>query len=75
MGQPSIFTLLFCFCDAYLMVNARVSSVFCSTSWALALPVAGLALELLFTLSTGRSPTRRFRRGSMLSTDRSWALI
>ena len=32
------------------MVKARVSSVFCSTSWALALPVAGLAPELRFTL-------------------------
>src|SRR5450432_1079198 len=53
-------------CD-YFVVKARVSSVFCSTSCALLLPVAGLAPLLRFTLSTGRSPAMRFRRGSMLN--------
>src|SRR5580693_6783829 len=54
--------------DSYpLVVKASVSSVFCSTSWALLLPVAGLAPELRFTLSTGRPPEMRFRRGSMLN--------
>jgi hypothetical protein len=41
------------------VVKARVSNVFCSTSCALALPVAGLALELRFTESTWRSPAMR----------------
>ena len=38
------------------VVKANVSSVFCSTSCALALPVAGLALELRFTESRGARP-------------------
>src|SRR6266851_1111647 len=50
----------------FVVVNASVSSVFCSTSCALALPVDGLALEERFTESTGRSPAIRRRRGSML---------
>ena len=41
------------------VVNANVSSVFCSTSCALALPVAGLALELRFTDITWRAPAMR----------------
>ena len=49
------------------VVNANVSSVFCSTSCALALPVAGLALELRFTDITWRAPAMRSRRGSMLN--------
>ena len=60
MGHPS-------FLDFYLMVKASVNSVFCSTSCAFALPVAGLGLELRFTLSTGRSPAIRFNRVSTLN--------
>src|SRR5271155_6077996 len=51
----------------HFVVKAKVSSVFCSTSCALALPVAGLALELRFTESTWRLPAMRWRRGSMLN--------
>jgi hypothetical protein len=47
------------------MVNANVSRVFCSTSWAFADPVAGLALADRFTESTGRSPATLRKRGSM----------
>jgi len=39
-----------------LVVNAKVSSVFCSISCAFADPVEGLALAERFTDSTGRSP-------------------
>jgi hypothetical protein len=45
------------------VVNASESSVFCSTSWALAEPVAGLALAERFTVSTGRSPAILRKRG------------
>ena len=47
------------------VVRARVTRVFCSTSWALADPVAGLALAERFTDKTERSPAMRRRRGSM----------
>ncbi len=46
-------------CAYPFVVKARVSSVFCSTSWALALPVAGLALELRLTDMTWRAPAMR----------------
>lgn len=46
-------------------VNARVNSVFCSTSCALADPVAGLALAERLTESTGLSPATLRKRGSM----------
>src|SRR6202451_2510665 len=51
-----------------LVVKASVSSVFCSTSCALALPVAGLALELRFTDITGLSPAILYKRSSMLKS-------
>ena len=47
------------------VVNASASSVFCSTSWALAEPVAGLALPERFTECTGRSSVMCFKRGNM----------
>ena len=47
------------------VVNASASRVFCSTSWALADPVAGLALAERFTDNTGRPPAIRRKRGSM----------
>ena len=43
--------------------NARSISVFSSSAWALAEPVAGLALALRFTLSTARSALMRRRWG------------
>jgi hypothetical protein len=47
------------------VVKARARIVFCSTSCALADPVAGLALADRFTDSTGRSPAILFSRGSI----------
>lgn len=49
---------------AYDRVKASESSVFCSTSCALAEPVEGLALGDRFTESTGRSCANRRMRGS-----------
>jgi hypothetical protein len=46
------------------IVKASVSRVFCSTSWALADPVAGLALAERFTDKTGRAPTIFRNRGN-----------
>jgi hypothetical protein len=46
------------------IVKASVSSVFCSTSWALADPVDGLALAERFTESTGRAPAIFRKRGN-----------
>ena len=45
------------------VVKARVSSVFCSSSWALAEPVAVLALAERFTDRTGRPPAARSSQG------------
>src|ERR1700692_2095116 len=69
-GQPrAVVSTLIAVALAYpFVVNARVSRVFCSTSCALALPVAGLALELRFTDITWRAPAMRSRRGSMLKS-------
>ncbi len=47
------------------VVNARVSSVVCSTSCAFAEPVAGLALADRFTDNTDLLPAMRRRRGKM----------
>src|SRR5712691_5103279 len=46
------------------VVKARVTKVFCSSSWALAEPVAGLALAERFTDRTGRPLATRSMRGS-----------
>jgi hypothetical protein len=46
-------------------VNASDNIVFCSTSWAFAEPVAGLALPERFTEWTGRSSAMCLKRGSM----------
>ena len=51
--------------DYAFSVNARLNKVFCSTSCALADPVAGLALADRFTDMTERPPAIRRNRGSM----------
>jgi hypothetical protein len=43
--------------------KAKASSVFCSSSWALAEPVAGLGLAERFTERTGRFLKIRLKRG------------
>ena len=44
--------------------NASCSSVFCSSAWAFAEPVAGLALSERLTVRTRRPPEIRSRRGT-----------
>ena len=47
-----------------LVVNANARSVFCSSAWALADPVAGLALADRLIVRTERPlPNRRRNRG------------